>query len=391
MNVTFNGVVYPVASCQILHESSTRIVVEFYRPTLKRKSQDFEEDSPLLKDSKDEIASDSNSEEDATNHESEPEGLIDIKDPRDHIDCLESERDCDYVMCKYGSDGDMLDPATPADKVRFLASGDNETILSCGHPGFVIVDSGNDETGADAYEIAHPEEFQELVNLDPGKYVPRVRFSYLKTDDQFDADTTSTILDDTYWVNADTVLCPLSFVSAKTGWKFLSTYKSMIRDTESYGLLSYTHANNLKCDQVADVYDLLQFYHVRKEQLWRCPLGQHIWENFVKCFLVFGVRLNKQLVERVLVSTKFVVAQDADITSCDACGKIHISPYRIELTDGSISIGCVCFSRVQYLFNLGSALRACRAIPKFELKTARRFLSQIEDLLDAQRLAESHD
>lgn len=133
----------------------------------------------------------------------------------------------------------------------------------------------------------------------------------------------------------------------------------------------------------ADLMNMLEFYYIKPEWIWRSCLGEHIWNTYVQCAVDFGGKPNLLLVEKLLQASSLDIINNDNIqekTNCDACGKRDIVKNKVSFGTQTLDVGCVCLSRISYIFAIGERMRALRSKPAFDRQDARSLCTDLCEL-----------
>ena len=130
----------------------------------------------------------------------------------------------------------------------------------------------------------------------------------------------------------------------------------------------------------ADLMNMLEFYYIKAEWIWRSCLGEYIWNTFVQCAVDFGGKPNLSLVEKLLNTSNLgnsdnIIIQER--ATCGACGKRDVVKNQVSFDAESLGVGCVCLSRIQYIFAIGQRMRELRSKPAFDFENARNLCTNL--------------
>lgn len=310
--------------------------------------------------------------------------LYDGEDDRDKIPWKHTRQMQDRVRQEpifYDHDGSRLEEYSELE-CRFVVTS-NGTVLSQEHPQlyciaflnqknqeeyapgsintFVIDKQRNNEVLADIRWLRTNKKYQQSLIRGGAE-------GSLQSPELFQSSRNSMVLP-TIW--APTYLLPKKIQS-----KLMPNYDQtlgffntkFIFGLGTYSLETFTR---LKPGQVADMFNLLEFYHVKDKWLWRTHLGTYIYNNFIQCALMFGFKKRDDIVHAALkskVELGNINSQqkiDGFAGSCQACDKAHVIQHRFVFADFVLHTGCVCARRIQYLLQIGSILHEFRDAKNF--------------------------
>ena len=130
----------------------------------------------------------------------------------------------------------------------------------------------------------------------------------------------------------------------------------------------------------ADLMDLLELRYIKPQWIWRSCLGEYIWKTYVQPAVEFGLKPNLPLVETLLNIPGFDECEIDEKTDCDACGKRDVVKNRVCFGNESYNVGCVCLSRMRYLYRIGTHMRSVRAHVPFNIKQGQNLCVELSTL-----------
>lgn len=176
----------------------------------------------------------------------------------------------------------------------------------------------------------------------------------------------------------------LAHLTDKTRTRFMSDYYSTLRSLDriypraKLGEWGKETGATRDSSSGADLMDMLEFYYIKPEWIWRSCLGEYIWNTFVQCAVNFGGKPNLPLVEKLFnASSLDSEVEMQEKTNCGACGKHDVVKNRVSFSGETLGVGCTCLSRIVYIFDVGQRMRILRKKPAFDLENARTLCTDL--------------
>ena len=190
-----------------------------------------------------------------------------------------------------------------------------------------------------------------------------------------------------YWYRAQLV-----HMSRKAQEDHIMDYISVYREytmLDNSPLLRHWSCDNMssanRADDIIDVLDLLEFYHIAPKFIWRSRLGRFVWKTYIANFVDFGKGPNIALVGQLMSTDTWTSTQNSDSRgdTCVACQKREVGCTTVYFQqhddEKSGNFGSVCLKRMRYLHSIGACMRNFRTKP-FDATQVQKLVPQLRKL-----------
>jgi hypothetical protein len=266
-------------------------------------------------------------------------------DPRDKIAFKMVDRKSDLQM--YDKDGNTFDSLLPHTATAVIAL-PNGTVISPHHKAeflFFYTDEDDIEKIAPGAIIEFSPECDALVR-------------WAQRDHQSE--------DENSHLPIHTILTATRTVSLKTREKLALQYFAHLNASDKPSMLRTSRS--LRHDEFADLYDYLEFFHIRRQFIFRTALGEYIFKQFIEPFKNFGLETDKHCYN--LISKTWnggcVGPVSPSFSTCQACNLLRTVTWDFA----GFQVGSECKERLQYFSVLNSLLRGFLSAEYFDMEAA---------------------